>query len=85
MRELFFEPEAWEEFGWWVANDLKVVRKIYSLINSILKNPFEGLEKPEPLKADYAGYWSRRITEEHRLVYKVEATKIHIVQLKGHY
>lgn len=85
MHSLHFEPEAWEELGWWVQNELKTVRRIYNLLASIAKTPFEGIGKPEALKANYSGYWSRRITEEHRIVYKVEGSRIIIIQLKGHY
>lgn len=85
MRKIFFSPEAWEELGWWAANDLKIVRRIHALISNILKSPFEGIGKPEPLKANYSGFWSRRITEEHRIIYKVEEDGIQIIQLKGHY
>ncbi len=85
MRNLHFEAAAWEELGWWVANDLKAVKRIYTLLESACKTPFEGIGKPEPLKSGYSGYWSRRITDEHRLVYKVETDKIVIIQLKGHY
>lgn len=85
MRELRFNTHAWEELGWWVANDLKKVKRIHALLESMSKTPFEGIGKPEPLKGDYTGYWSRRITDEHRIVYKVEDRSIVIIQLKGHY
>ena len=61
------------------------VKRIYALLESMSKTPFEGIGKPEPLKGDYTGYWSRRITDEHRIVYKVEDRSIVIIQLKGHY
>ena len=85
MRSLHIEPAAVEELGWWVSQELKTVKRIYALLDSILKTPFEGIGKPEALKSNYSGYWSRRITEEHRIVYKVEADRIIIFKLKGHY
>ena len=60
----------------WANNDLKVLKKIFQLIDSTAKNPFEGLGKPEALKHNYKGFWSRRINNEHRLVYEVNATEL---------
>jgi toxin YoeB len=85
MRELHLIPAAIDELGWWVKNDLKMVRKIFSILENTCKSPFEGIGKPEPLKANYSGYWSRRITQEHRIVYKVESDRIVIISLHGHY
>jgi toxin YoeB len=85
MRELAFMPKAWQDLGWWIANDLKIVRKIYSLLDNMTKTPFEGLGQPEALKANYAGYWSRRINLEHRIIYKVENNNIIVHSLYGHY
>ena len=85
MLPLEFMPNAWEDLGWWVKNDLKTIRKIYSLLENCCVTPFEGLGQPEPLKANYSGYWSRRINLEHRIVYKVEKDKIIVHSLKGHY
>ena len=85
MRSIVIEPKAIEELGWWVTQELKTLRRIYSVIESIAKNPFEGIGKPEALKGNYSGYWSRRINEEHRIVYKVEEDRIVIFKLKGHY
>ncbi|MCE2962871.1 MAG: Txe/YoeB family addiction module toxin [Chitinophagales bacterium] len=85
MRSVYFMPLAWEHLGWWVLNDLKMVRKIYQLLHNSAKTPFEGLGKPEPLIANYSGYWSRRINLEHRIVYKVENDKIVVHSLYGHY
>ncbi len=78
-------PKAWQDMGWWMKNDLKQVRKIYSLLENICKTPFEGLGQPEPLKANYSGYWSRRINLEHRIIYKVEEGHIIVHSLYGHY
>ncbi|MCL1945873.1 MAG: Txe/YoeB family addiction module toxin [Chitinivibrionia bacterium] len=85
MRNIFFEPDAWLEFGFWLKNDVKTANKIYALLENIMKTPFDGLGKPEPLKSNYSGYWSRRISQEHRLVYKVENGKIVVMSVKEHY
>jgi len=68
-----------------MKNDIKNVKKIYNLLESISKTPFEGIGQPEPLKANYSGYWSRRINLEHRVIYKVEQNQIIIISLYGHY
>jgi toxin YoeB len=85
MRELHFMPNAWKDLGWWMKNDIKNVKKIYSVLESTCKTPFEGLGQPEALKSNYSGYWSRRINLEHRIVYKVEETQIIVHSLYGHY
>ena len=85
MRELHFMPKAWRDLGWWIQNDLKAVGKIHNLLETICRNPFSGVGQPEPLKADYAGYWSRRINRAHRIVYKVEDKRIIVHSLYGHY
>jgi toxin YoeB len=85
MLELMFMPKAWQDLGWWVKNELKTVKKTYSVLENTCKTPFEGLGQPEPLKANYSGYWSRRINLEHRIIYKVENDKIIVFSLKGHY
>ncbi len=65
-----FSDEAWADYQYWIANDLKMLRKINDLIRDIDRNRYLGIGKPEPLKHDPNGFWSRRITQEHRLVYK---------------
>lgn len=85
MLSIELMPDALEDLGWWVKNDIKTIKKIYSLIENCSKTPFDGLGQPEALKANYSGYWSRRINLEHRMVYKVKETKIIIHSLKGHY
>ncbi len=87
MHELHFTPKAWKDLGWWIQNDIKFVKKIYTILENTCKTPFEGLGHPEALKANYSGYWSRRINLEHRLVYKVTETDSQIVvhSLYGHY
>ena len=85
MREIAFMPKAWQDLGWWAKNDLKGIRKIYQLLENCARSPFDGLGQPEALKANYSGYWSRRINREHRLVYKVEKHRIVVHSLHGHY
>ncbi|MDR2582255.1 MAG: Txe/YoeB family addiction module toxin [Fibromonadaceae bacterium] len=85
MLELVFMPKAINDLGYWIKNDLKTLKKIYSLLENMVKTPFEGLGQPEPLKANYSGYWSRRINLEHRIVYKVEEERIIIHSIVGHY
>ncbi len=84
-----FEPEALEDLDWWMDKDRKTGLKVLKLIHEIQRNPFEGTGKPEPLKGDLSGWWSRRIMDEHRLVYKVDGSgkdQLHIVaQCRGHY
>ncbi len=85
MLELVFMPNAWQDLGWWIQNDIKAIKKIYNILQNCCKTPFDGIGQPEPLKANYKGYWSRRINLEHRIVYKVEATRIVVHSLYGHY
>ena len=85
MKNITFTPEAFEDFNGWATQDKKIHRKIITLINDTLRQPFTGLGKPEPLKHELKGYWSRRITDEHRLVYKVTGTEIVILSCRFHY
>ncbi len=85
MKNITFAPEAFKQFNEWAAQDKKIHRKIITLINDILRQPFTGLGKPEPLKHELSGYWSRRITDEHRLVYEVTDTEIIILSCRFHY
>lgn len=85
-----FSENAWEDFEFWLDHDTAIVDKIKELLKDIRKAPFKGLGKPEPLRFDLKGYWSRRITGEHRLVYKVEGKKgkdqkCFILQCRFHY
>jgi toxin YoeB len=85
MKSVFFVGEAYEEWVEWSEKDKDLLDKINRLIKDISRSPFKGLGKPEPLKHQYKGYWSRRITDEHRLIYKLEDDIIHILSMKGHY
>ena len=83
--KLIFAEAAWEEYLYWQANDLSRLAKINDLLKDIMRSPFKGIGKPEPLKFSLAGYWSRRIDHENRLVYKVERDSLYIIQCKLHY
>ncbi|PSJ22236.1 Txe/YoeB family addiction module toxin [Halomonas sp. ND22Bw] len=83
--KLTLSEHAWEEYLYWQKTDKKVLRRINQLIKEIQRTPFEGIGKPEPLKHGLAGYWSRRINDEHRLVYKVTENALLIAQLRYHY
>ncbi|WP_017293394.1 Txe/YoeB family addiction module toxin [Geminocystis herdmanii] len=85
MRKITFEINAFEQFNYWVNIDKKIFKKILLLLKDTQKNPFTGLGKPEPLKHDLQGYWSKRINEEHRLVYRVEDDSIIIISCRYHY
>lgn len=82
---LIWSTYAWEDYLFWQQNDKKTVKKINDLIKDIQRNPFVGIGSPEPLKHQLSGYWSRRINLEDRLVYKIEAECIYILQCRKHY
>lgn len=85
MRIVSFHQDAFEQYSEWAKIDRKLFERLHRLIIETAQNPFSGIGKPEPLKADLKGYWSRRINDEHRLVYKVTDTQIIIVACKYHY
>ncbi|MDZ8223989.1 Txe/YoeB family addiction module toxin [Nostoc sp. ChiVER01] len=85
MKKVAFEPEAFEQLAQWATEDKKIFKKILALIRDIQRDPFAGMGKPEPLKYELQGYWSRRITDEHRLVYKVQEDLLIILTCKYHY
>ena len=85
-----FSKHGWDDFQYWIETDTEIVQKIKDLIKSIMQSPFSGLGKPEPLKHGLKGFWSRRISQEHRLVYKVSGNKgidqkCSIIQCRFHY
>jgi toxin YoeB len=82
---LTFSSRAWDEYLYWQKTDKAVLKRINSLIKDVMRDPFDGIGKPEPLKHSLSGYWSRRITDEHRLVYKVSDENLLIAQLRYHY
>ncbi len=83
--KLIFAEAAWEDYLYWQAQDKRMLKRINELIRATQRDPFSGIGKPEPLKHALAGFWSRRITEEHRMVYKVEEDALLIAQLRYHY
>lgn len=82
---LIFHPAAWDQFLFWQQTDKVMLRKINGLIKECLRHPFEGTGKPEPLKGDLSGYWSRRIDREHRLVYRIHDGTVEIIMCRYHY
>jgi toxin YoeB len=85
MRNISFTAKGWDDLIEWSKNDRKIFDKISALIEESSKNPFKGTGKPEPLKHNLKGFWSRRITDEHRLVYSISDSEIKIVSCKYHY
>lgn len=83
--KLLFSEYAWEDYLYWQKTDKKILRRINKLIKEIQRTSFEGIGKPEPLKYHLSGYWSRRINEEHRIVYTVDDDTMRIAQLRYHY
>ena len=84
--QIVFTPKAKEHLDYWLKNGNKpILKKIAQLTRSIMENPYEGIGKPEPLKHELIGYWSRRITREHRYVYAIIEDTLIIASLKGHY
>jgi toxin YoeB len=85
MRSIEFLPAAFREYQQWIELDRKVALRIGDLIRDILRNPFDGIGKPEALRYEFKGYWSRRIDREHRLIYKITETSVIIVSCYSHY
>jgi toxin YoeB len=83
--KLVFADEAWEDYLHWQKQDRKMVERINRLIQEVKREPYAGVGKPEPLKHALAGFWSRRISDEHRMVYRVEGDALLIAQLRYHY
>lgn len=82
---IIFSSAAWEDYEYWLKHDRKKLEKINKLIKDSLRNPFEGIGKPEPLKLNLQGLWSRRIDDEHRLVYSYDDGNLSIVSCRHHY
>jgi toxin YoeB len=80
-----FHTLAWEDYLYWQQTDKAILKRVHQLIRDIQRNPFEGIGKPEPLRHQWTGAWSRRITDEHRLVYRVEGDNLVILQCRYHY
>jgi toxin YoeB len=85
VRLSVFEPEFREDLTWWVEHDRRVALRILRLVEAVMRDPFAGEGKPEPLKGLGAGVWSRRITREHRLVYLIRKEAVHFLQARYHY
>lgn len=85
MNSISFTNKAWEEYCYWQIQDKKTLKRINLLLVDIQRNGFEGIGKPEPLKENLSGFWSRRIDDVNRVVYKIENEQILIIQCKGHY
>lgn len=83
--KLIFSDEAWEDYLYWQKQDKKIVERINKLITQVKREPFSGVGKPEPLKHALSGYWSRRINNEHRMVYAIEGDSLLLAQLRYHY
>ncbi len=81
---LVWDPNAWDDYLWWQTQDRKVLRRINTLISDIVRNGNEGIGKPEPLPGA-SGYWSRRVTDEHRIIYRVTETEVRIAACRYHY
>jgi toxin YoeB len=82
---LIWSEKSWEDYLYWQQTDKQVLKKINTLIKDIQREPFSGIGKPEPLKHQFSGFWSRRITDEHRLVYEISENTIGIVACRFHY
>lgn len=83
--DISFTPQGWEDYQYWQNTDKKILRRIHELMRDILRSPTEGIGKPEPLKYGLSGCWSRRITEEHRIVYRITGSGVVFMQLRYHY
>ena len=83
--KLIFSDEAWDDYLYWQKQDRKMVDRINKIIQEIKREPFLGIGKPEPLKHALSGYWSRRLTDEHRIVYRIEGDSLLLAQLRYHY
>jgi len=84
MKYIFVD-ESWEDYQYWLRTDKKILARINDLLKDISRTPYTGLGKPEPLKYKYKGYWSRRITDEHRLIYQVKGDELLILKCRFHY
>lgn len=85
MRKIQLHQQAFDDMQFWLANDTKLLRKIFELLESTCRTPFQGIGKPEALNGDLRGFWSRRITDEHRIVYGVTQDLIIVLSCRSHY
>jgi len=82
---LLFTPQSWEDYQFWLRTDKKILKRVNELIKDTMRSPFDGIGKPKPLRQALSGYWSRRITEEHRMVYRQVESGILLIQLRYYY
>lgn len=85
MSKFLFTEDAWADYVYWQTQDKKVLKRINQLLQDIERNGYSGIGKPEPLRGNLAGFWSRRIDDEHRIVYRVSEDRVEIIQCRGHY
>ena len=85
MRAIRFVPDAWEAYLFWQSQDKKTLKRVNALITAIARDPFSGVGKPEPLRGELSGYWSRRIDEANRLVYRATDTEVVVIACRFHY
>ena len=85
MSKFLFTEDAWEDYLYWQTQDKKTLKRINQLLQDIERNGYNGICKPEPLRGDLSGFWSRRIDDEHRIVYRVTEDRVEIIQCRGHY
>ena len=85
MRKLAWDKNGWSDYLYWQNQDRKTLKRINKVLEDVMRNPFDGIGKPEPLKENLSGYWSRRIDEANRLVYKVEENYIIVISCRYHY
>lgn len=83
--KLIFSENAWDDYQYWIKTDKKILKRVNALIQDIQRSPYSGIGKPEPLKHGLSGYWSRRINDEHRIVYKATDDSVFIAQARYHY
>lgn len=83
--KIIWSEKSWDDYLYWQSSDKKMLKKINQLIKDIQRNPFDGIGKPEPLKYQFSGFWSRRISDEHRLVYEISENSIAIASCRFHY
>ena len=82
---LLWTDEAWEDYLYWQSQDSKTLKRVNQLVRDIQRSPYEGIGKPEPLKGDFSGWWSRRIDDTHRIVYRIKDGAVEIIQCRCHY
>ncbi|MCG5536570.1 Txe/YoeB family addiction module toxin [Ectothiorhodospira mobilis] len=85
LRSILFVPDAWDAYLYWQSQDRKTLRRINTLIREAAREPYAGIGKPEPLRGNLSGYWSRRIDDTHRLVYRADASRLIIIACRFHY